>query len=336
MKVIDLIKLSFRIATFIPRKIIDSVLYFTGVTIIFTGAIMYFFVMYQQRELLRKQIISINNSDLSEPEKAKRIQQLLSENHKPKQPEIVFQDCTQQSFHTSGALGCKHSKRKCKIYTKCCFKWFTCRYCHDEASDHTLQNEDVESIICMMCLTMQEIGQDCKSCKERFSRYHCTTCRIWGEYKNSKIYHCDECIMCRPGKGIGIDMFHCTVCNCCIPLSSFPGHRCMENLLDRSCPICLEHMGNSLDVKIMKCGHVLHFSCYRRLLSSTHKCPVCFKTIKDMTEQYRILDQAYDHIETTVVKNIYCHDCERKSRAKSYQGIQKCPACYSYNTLVLK
>jgi CHY zinc finger len=43
-----------------------------------------------------------------------------------------FQDADKQVF------GCEHYKRNCKLLAACCNKLFTCRFCHDKVSDHTM------------------------------------------------------------------------------------------------------------------------------------------------------------------------------------------------------
>lgn len=35
-------------------------------------------------------------------------------------------------------FGCKHYKRNCKLVASCCNKSYTCRHCHDEATDHVM------------------------------------------------------------------------------------------------------------------------------------------------------------------------------------------------------
>lgn len=35
-------------------------------------------------------------------------------------------------------FGCEHYKRNCKIRAACCGKLFTCSYCHDNMSDHSM------------------------------------------------------------------------------------------------------------------------------------------------------------------------------------------------------
>lgn len=35
-------------------------------------------------------------------------------------------------------FGCEHYKRNCKLRAACCGKLFTCRFCHDKVSDHSM------------------------------------------------------------------------------------------------------------------------------------------------------------------------------------------------------
>lgn len=52
-------------------------------------------------------------------------------------------------------LGCPHYQRACKMRAPCCQKLFTCRLCHDQASDHTVDREKVTEMLCMRCGTLQ-------------------------------------------------------------------------------------------------------------------------------------------------------------------------------------
>ncbi|KAF2322578.1 hypothetical protein GH714_019095 [Hevea brasiliensis] len=46
------------------------------------------------------------------------------------------------SFHNPEKLefGCEHYKRNCKLRAACCGKLFTCRFCHDKVSDHSMDS----------------------------------------------------------------------------------------------------------------------------------------------------------------------------------------------------
>lgn len=52
-------------------------------------------------------------------------------------------------------LGCPHYRRACKMRAPCCQRLFTCRLCHDQASDHTVDREEVKEMLCMRCGTLQ-------------------------------------------------------------------------------------------------------------------------------------------------------------------------------------
>ena len=52
-------------------------------------------------------------------------------------------------------LGCPHYKRACKMRAPCCQRLFTCRLCHDQASDHKVDREEIKEMLCMRCGTLQ-------------------------------------------------------------------------------------------------------------------------------------------------------------------------------------
>lgn len=54
-------------------------------------------------------------------------------------------------------LGCPHYGRACKIRAPCCQRLFTCRLCHDQASDHKMDREAVKEMLCMRCGTLQPV-----------------------------------------------------------------------------------------------------------------------------------------------------------------------------------
>ncbi|KAI1909821.1 hypothetical protein LOZ65_006472 [Ophidiomyces ophidiicola] len=56
-------------------------------------------------------------------------------------------------------LGCKHYKRNVKLQCYACKKWYTCRLCHDEVSNHILPRQRTENMLCMQCQTPQPASQ---------------------------------------------------------------------------------------------------------------------------------------------------------------------------------
>ncbi len=100
-------------------------------------------------------------------------------------------------------------------------------------------------MMCMHCLAIQPVGQDCGKCDKRLGQYYCSTCKLWDDNEGKKKYHCDKCGICRVGKGLGIDYFHCDKCNACLMIDLKDNHRCIERNLECDCPICGEYMFTS-------------------------------------------------------------------------------------------
>ena len=108
-------------------------------------------------------------------------------------------------------LGCQHYKRNVKLQCSTCEKWYTCRMCHDEAEDHVLIRKDTKNMLCMLCGSAQRAGEFCIECGERTAWYYCGVCKLWDNDPNKSIYHCNDCGICRKGRGLGKDFFHCKV-----------------------------------------------------------------------------------------------------------------------------
>lgn len=109
------------------------------------------------------------------------------------------------------ALGCRHYKRNVKLQCYDCKRWYTCRFCHDEVEDHSLNRRKTENMLCMLCGRAQPAAQWCKGCGEQAARYYCTVCKLWDDDNEKSIYHCNDCGICRIGQGLGKDFFHCKV-----------------------------------------------------------------------------------------------------------------------------
>ena len=100
-------------------------------------------------------------------------------------------------------------------------------------------------MMCMHCHTVQPAGQECQSCQAKMSHYYCSECKLWDNDDRKNIYHCHDCGICRIGKGLGIDYFHCKKCNVCMAMSLKGRHKCIERNLECDCPICGEYMFTS-------------------------------------------------------------------------------------------
>jgi len=238
-----------------------------------------------------------------------------------------------------GQLGCRHYARACRLLAPCCQVYYTCRLCHDEVNDHVMDRYAVERILCMRCLTEQAPAEVCSSCGERFAHYVCLICKLYDDAPNRDIYHCGYCNVCRVGKGLGIDYFHCMKCNACMSTASAKSHRCMEHSLESDCPVCGEYLFTSTNpIKFLRCGHLMHASCYRRYAAADYRCPLCKKSLADMSAYFaaRLRDEPMPPEYRGIPARIFCNDCSARSLVEFHFLYNKCPQCGSYNTEVLQ
>lgn len=236
------------------------------------------------------------------------------------------------------SLGCKHYKRNVKLQCSTCDRWYTCRLCHDEHEDHVLIRKDTKNMLCMLCGCAQRAGEFCVECGERTAWYYCGVCKLWDNDPNKNIYHCNDCGICRKGRGLGKDFFHCKTCGVCMSMSVEHSHKCIERVSDCDCPICGEYMFTSpRPVVFMLCGHSIHQACYYEHMKSSYKCPICSKSTVNMETQFRNLDRAIDsqpmppQFQGTQAM-VSCNDCYAKSAVKYHWLGLKCAICDSYNT----
>ncbi|KAH9842140.1 Zinc-ribbon, partial [Teratosphaeria destructans] len=192
-------------------------------------------------------------------------------------------------------LGCPHYQRNVKVQCFDCRRWFPCRHCHDAAPDlpfrHQLNRKKTENMLCMLCRTPQPAAEACVRCGEYAAWYYCPKCKLWDNDNNKRIYHCDDCGICRVGEGLGKDYVHCRRCNVCISIATSASHPCIERATEGDCPLCLVRLfESSTPVVSLPCGHYMHGECYRDLMAVTYKCPVCSKSAVNMDVQWRKLD----------------------------------------------
>ncbi|KAK7271233.1 hypothetical protein RJT34_26963 [Clitoria ternatea] len=247
-----------------------------------------------------------------------------------------FRDAEKQVF------GCEHYKRNCKLRAACCGKLFTCRFCHDNASDHSMDRKATLEMMCMQCLTIQPVGSICMqpSCNGlSMAKYYCNICKFFDDERN--VYHCPFCNICRVGKGLGTDYFHCMKCNCCVGIKSV-SHKCLEKGLEMNCPICCDDLfTSSATVRALPCGHYMHSSCFQAYTCSHYTCPICSKSLGDMAVYFGMLDALLAAEELPEeyrdrYQDILCHDCDRKGTSRFHWLYHKCGFCGSYNTRVIK
>ncbi|XP_048329443.1 zinc finger protein BRUTUS [Ziziphus jujuba] len=239
-------------------------------------------------------------------------------------------------------FGCEHYKRNCKLRAACCGKLFTCRFCHDNVSDHSMDRKATTEMMCMTCLNIQAVGPICTtpSCNGLpMAKYYCNICKFFDDERT--VYHCPFCNLCRLGGGLGIDYFHCMTCNCCLGMK-LVNHKCLEKSLETNCPICCDFLfTSSAAVRALPCGHYMHSACFQAYTCSHYTCPICSKSLGDMAVYFGMLDALLAAEELPEeyrnrCQEILCNDCDRKGTARFHWLYHKCGSCGSYNTRVIK
>ncbi|RMZ88550.1 hypothetical protein DV736_g4220, partial [Chaetothyriales sp. CBS 134916] len=265
----------------------------------------------------------------------------LTPTYAPPDPEHV-EDNADSNQRAKPELGCVHYQRKVKMQCTACERWYTCRLCHDEVENHTLARRETKYMLCMVCNTPQRAAQTCRMCNQQVAYYYCGICKLWNDDPRKKVYHCDDCGICRLGEGLGKDFFHCKTCAACMSISAEETHKCIERSTKCDCPICGEYMFTSNKaVAFMRCGHSIHESCFGEWCKTSYKCPICSKSIANMESQFRRLDR---HIDEQPMPEeyqstrayVFCNDCNSRSVAPYHWLGLKCVLCESYNTTQLE
>lgn len=248
------------------------------------------------------------------------------------------------SFHDvdKSVFGCEHYKRNCKLRATCCGKLYSCRFCHDKVSDHSMDRKTTTEMMCMRCLKIQPIGPSCitPSCNGfSMANYYCSICKFFDDERT--VYHCPFCNLCRLGKGLGADFFHCMTCNCCLAMK-LADHKCREKGLETNCPICCDFLfTSSATVRALPCGHFMHSACFQAYTCTHYVCPICCKSLGDMAVYFGMLDALLASEELPEeyrdrCQDILCNDCDKKGTSSFHWLYHKCGSCGSYNTRVIK
>lgn len=269
-----------------------------------------------------------------------------SDDHDDEEEVVLTEVDTAPSYHDAAnrVLGCSHYQRNCKVECPQCFKWYTCRFCHDqEVTDHKLIREQIKHILCMRCGVPQVPDTNyCVNCEEELANYFCRKCVLYDNDPHKDIYHCDKCGICRLGLGLLKDYFHCDTCNICLTIDLKNNHKCVTNTTHCNCPICNDYLFTSINkVVFMKCGHLIHQNCYDEMIKHSYKCPICKKTVVNSETQFRILDQEIRQLPLPPPYNMWrcivnCNDCNGKSNCAYHVLGLKCKYCQSYNTNQVK
>uniref|UniRef100_A0A2P2KUI9 Zinc finger family protein n=1 Tax=Rhizophora mucronata TaxID=61149 RepID=A0A2P2KUI9_RHIMU len=242
--------------------------------------------------------------------------------------------------------GCSHYRRRCKIRAPCCNEIFDCRHCHNEIKNssetdprdqHDIPRHEVTKVICSRCDMEQDVQQNCINCGVCMGKYFCAVCKFFDDDVSKIPYHCDECGICRTGGKE--NYFHCKRCGCCYSKSMKDAHHCVEGAMHHDCPVCFEFLFDTMkDITALPCGHTIHLECVNEMQRHCrYSCPVCLKSICDMSKFWKRLDQ---EIAATPMPEIYknkmvwilCNDCGANSCVQFHILAHKCMSCKSYNT----
>ncbi|KAK2178840.1 hypothetical protein NP493_527g04011 [Ridgeia piscesae] len=242
----------------------------------------------------------------------------------------------EENGEDSEVCGCEHYKRKCAFISPCCQKVYTCRLCHDEHEDHTLDRYKVSKVQCLKCGNRQPVEKNCIKCGIEFGHYFCSVCRLYDNI-DKKQFHCEPCGICRVGGRE--NFFHCKKCDLCLGLVVKDTHKCVEKASRANCPVCMEDLHTSrIPSHVPSCGHLLHRSCYEELLKSgNYTCPLCNVSLVEMDGVWKHLDEEVENTPmpeeySDLQLQILCRDCHKESRTRFHVVGLKCQYCGSYNT----
>ena len=285
---------------------------------------------------LRSKIIEIQKrNDITGEEKSKLIFAVMNPNHGQ-----TMDDSEDEIEVEVEKDKCPHYIRNCSLQCPECNKFYKCRVCHDEHIDsHKLDRFNVKQIRCDLCKTIQKPAEKCISCKEPFATYCCLICNLYDSTPGKLISHCDKCGICRVG-----DNIHCDKCSMCFSRATFDSHPCVASQnYDNYCPICHEDLRTSRTaVSTMPCGHTIHNECLQKnLMNGNYQCPLCKKTVGDMTPLWQQIEQYISESEMPeeyrdMKSEVICNDCEVKTITKFHFMYHKCGRCNGWNTNIVR
>ena len=252
----------------------------------------------------------------------------------------------QQNMTVQFGYGCKHYLRRCSIFAECCQEFFTCHRCHDDIKNdpsvvsmenHEIDRNKIVKIKCLNCDKEQNLHQYCENCNTCFGFYFCEIC-VTVDDIDKDYFHCEKCGICRIGRGV--KFVHCDICKMCF--NEKMTHVCIEM---GDCPICCDDLKKStVPVHKLKCGHSIHPECFSELIKTSYKCPMCQKSVGNMTNyiqemdihisQHPMPDEYKNDDGTNKIVKIYCNDCESNSETPFHFIGLKCSieTCGGYNT----
>ena len=95
-------------------------------------------------------------------------------------------------YQSEKIMGCSHYQRGVMIQAPCCQKFYPCHVCHDEdeQEDHRIDRFKIETMVCMLCGTVQPSAKNCVSCSLELASYYCEMCGMWSSDSERPLYPC--------------------------------------------------------------------------------------------------------------------------------------------------
>jgi RING finger/CHY zinc finger protein 1 len=235
---------------------------------------------------------------------------------------------------------CPHYKRSCLLKCFGCKQFVACRLCHEEMNQFRFQ---VELLRCVACGNEQAPADSCAKCGILFATYCCTICHTYDSTPGKLIFHCNDCGICRVGTRDTVR--HCRKCNMCIVGQAIDNHSCFENSFQQDCAACLGSLFDSTEeCSMLKCGHAMHKTCFRKLLETEYRCPTCKQSVGDMSDVWEDMDAALEQQMETIKDEIpaellarivkcLCNDCHHHFELPFNPFFAyKCTKCSGFNT----
>ncbi|KAF9675158.1 hypothetical protein SADUNF_Sadunf09G0003000 [Salix dunnii] len=225
-----------------------------------------------------------------------------------------------------GNYGCSHYRRRCRIRAPCCNEIFDCRHCHNDVKNgletnpldrHDIPRHEVAKVICSLCETEQDVQQNCINCGVCMGKYYCSKCKFFDDDVIFRTSHWFQKI------------------NTIVRNVEYAE---LEERKISSIATNAFLFDTMRDITVLPCGHTIHLECLKEMEQhGRYSCPVCSKSICDMTGLWKKLDE---EISETPMPETYqnkmawilCNDCGANSRVQFHIVANKCLSCNSYNT----
>jgi hypothetical protein len=140
------------------------------------------------------------------------------------------------------------------------------------------------------------------------------------------------------------ELVMCNKCKVCFTkdIKHICDNMIVQKITD-NCPICLDKLDSDVEANkplLLICGHIVHCNCREFLFKHSYKCPICMKTVIDMSEQFCKMDHEIDENpmpkELVEKVDIKCNDCKTTTLGAKFHFVGlKCKKCKSYNTYTI-